>query len=75
MMTIQSHRGAPTLEEAARLLKVAVEHLDAEFGVVLIDPTRHLYTVLVDAGTASAEADGVQGPYSNPRIAPFGRPR
>jgi hypothetical protein len=75
MMTIESRRGAPTLEEAARMLKVGVEHLDKEFGVVLIDPNRHLYTVLVDAGAASTEAEGVRGPYSNPGIAHFGRPR
>lgn len=74
-MVIEREQGPPTLEEVARLLNIAVKHLDEQFGVVLTDPRRHLYTVLVDAGAVGARVEGVQGPFSNPGIAHFGRPR
>ena len=74
MMVVEATDGRPTLEEAARQLRVDVKHLDPQFGVVLIDPQRHLYTVLVDAGAVPADARGDRGPFSNPGIAHFGRP-
>ena len=70
-MVVESRKSRPTLEEAARLLKIDAKHLDAQFGVVLIDPQRHLYTVLVDAGVVSASTGGERGPFSNPGIAHF----
>ena len=53
------------------------EEIDAEFGVVPIDPDNHLYTVLVDeqASARVAGQPGVEGPFSNPRIEPFGPPQ
>jgi CO/xanthine dehydrogenase Mo-binding subunit len=61
---------------AAERLGVPAEELDSEFGVVPIDPDNHLYTVMVDeqTGAAAAERPDVDGPYSNPRIEPFGPP-
>lgn len=46
-----------------------------EFGVVEIDPSDHAYSILVDSavafGMAGWERRNVEGPYSNPEIAPF----
>jgi hypothetical protein len=69
-------RGAPSLGEAARQLGVAVEDMDAAFGVVPIDPDRGIYAVQVRAGKLPGQ-QGVppkdyHGPWSNPRIEPFG---
>jgi hypothetical protein len=77
MLTLNGGGSAPSLDEVARRLEVRPAQLDADFGVVLIDPDRHLYTVRgdEDAAAAAAERDGVEGPFSNPRIEPFGPPR
>lgn len=74
-MTVQSDDGPPSLESAARQLGVAPEALDDAFGVVTIDPSRGLYSVQVDAAHLPAEvsdADAFRGPFSTPRIEPFG---
>ncbi len=72
--------GTPTLEEVRQTLHLEPGELDERFGVVAIDPEDHLYTVLVDADAAqrlglSAGNPEVEGPFSNPRIEPFGPPR
>jgi hypothetical protein len=73
MMTIVSPRGAPSLAEVARQLGVGREDIDANFGVVPIDPERGLYAVQVRSGKAHPPASSeYQGPWSNPRIEPFG---
>jgi hypothetical protein len=71
MMTVRHPGGEPSLADVARLLRVDVHHLDPEFGVQLIDDDQ--YTVLVDEHVASQpNPKDVEGPFSNPRIAPFG---
>jgi len=60
----------PTLAEAAAALHVAVEALDAKFGVITVDPRRGLHTVLVHGEVPEELASGFSGPYSNPRIEP-----
>ena len=75
LMTVQSDDGPPTLETAARQLGVRREAVDESYGVVVIDPTRGLYGVQVDAAELSADADAHEpsrGPFSSPAIAPFG---
>lgn len=76
LMTVTVPRGAPSLGEAARQLGVEVEDMDAIFGVVPIDPNRGIYAVQVRAGKLPAQQRGkpedYRGPWSNPRIAPFG---
>jgi hypothetical protein len=75
-MTVRGDDGPPTLESAARQLGVSVADIDPEFGVVLIDPTRGLYSVQVDGDSIADRTGGseepYQGPFSNPRIASFG---
>jgi hypothetical protein len=71
MMVVEGPGRAPTVSEAAGILRVDPVHLDATFGVVLTDPKRNLYTVLVDEEAAGL-AKGGEGPYSNPPISTFG---
>lgn len=76
-MTVELDPEAATVAKAAERLGVEPGQIDAEFGVVSIDPDQHLYTVLVDeeAAAGAAERPGVEGPFSNPRIEPFGPPQ
>jgi hypothetical protein len=76
-MTVRSKDGPPTIEDAARQLGVPVVAVDRVFGVVTIDPKQGLYSVQVDAAQlpADASSDDFSGPFSNPRIEPFGPPR
>jgi len=76
-MTVRSTDGPPTIEDAARQLGVPVVAVDRAFGVVTIDPKQGLYSVQVDAAhlPADAPSDEFSGPFSDPRIEPFGPPR
>jgi hypothetical protein len=65
----------PTPAEAAAQLGVTENDLDKEYGVVPVDPANNLYSVQVRAdrlppGTEAATP--YRGPFSNPRIEPFG---
>lgn len=74
LMTVHGKDGAPSLEAAAQELGIATDALNAAFGVVPIDPGKGLYCVEVQAGRLPADAGSppYEGPYSNPRIEPFG---
>jgi hypothetical protein len=74
LMTVELPPGAVSLEEAAKRLGVAPEQLDAEFGLVPVDPDNNLYSVMVDerAAERAGRRAGAEGPFSNPRIEPFG---
>lgn len=76
LMTVTLPPGAPTLAAAAERLGVAPEDLDAAFGVVPIDPDHGVYAVQVRSDRLpkqpSKPGEDYQGPWSNPRIAPFG---
>jgi hypothetical protein len=74
LMTVHSTDGPPTLESAAHQLGMAVEDIDATFGVVLIDPARGLYSVQVNAERVPhhrEQDEPHRGPFSNPRIDTF----
>jgi hypothetical protein len=75
LMTVHGTGRPPSLEEAARQLGVGVQDVDASFGVVPVDPANGLYGVQVRADRVPAPAEAAEpyrGPYSNPKIAPFG---
>ena len=78
MVTIQAPDAAPTVAELRRRYKLRENEIDASFGVVEVDPAEHVYTVLVEeSAAAKIQPSGnwkVEGPYSNPRIQPFGPP-
>lgn len=77
MFTIEWPSGQPSLADAARILNVQESDLDRSFGVVLIDPDTHEYTVLCRSQACASGAPpgpGVKGPYSNPGIGTFGPP-
>jgi hypothetical protein len=78
MMTIHSADKPPTLQEIAERYQLQPGELDQEFGIVEIDPERHDYAILVEPEVAKKIAPTenwqVSGPYSNPRIEPFGPP-
>lgn len=80
LMTIACPEGAPGLERAAELLGVAAAEMDRGFGVVVLDPQKGLYAVQVHEAAikerpASDAGGQAKGPFSNPRIEPFGPTR
>jgi hypothetical protein len=77
MLTVELDPAEATVDKAAERLGIERDRIDAEFGVVSIDPEQNLYTVLVDEQVAAEAAGrpGVEGPFSNPRIEPFGPPK
>lgn len=75
LVTVEGHGAPPTLDAAAKQLGVAVEDIDAAFGVVPIAPKEGLYSVRVRADRLPAQFDErkpYQGPFSNPPIVPYG---
>jgi len=76
LMTVTLPQGAPSLAAAAERLGVAPQDLDTTFGVVPIDPDKGVYAVQVRSDrlpkNLRQSGEGFQGPWSNPRIAPFG---
>ena len=75
LMTVHGSNGQPSLAQAASELGVSVTDVDDQFGVVPINPAEGLYAVQVRESSVrvghKARGD-YRGPYSNPRIAPFG---
>jgi hypothetical protein len=74
LYSIKAPNGPPSLAEAATLLQIVPSDLDDHFGVVLIDPAQHLYTVntRTDQNNLAGHTSGTAGPYANPRIEGFG---
>jgi hypothetical protein len=75
LMTVTIPGGTPGIERAAEALGVAPDAVDRAYGVVPIDPSRNLYAVQVreDALPKGDSRSGTySGPFSNPRIEPFG---
>lgn len=73
LMTLAAKGRPPTLADAARHLGVEESGLNAEFGVVLVDPANGVYCVEVYAASlptgSGADRDGTyRGPFSNPGI-------
>ncbi len=75
LMTVAIPGPKPGIVQAAKAMGVRREALDQGFGVVPVDPERHLYAVQVCASAvpqAASDDESYRGPFSNPRIAPFG---
>jgi hypothetical protein len=75
LMTVECPAGKPTVESVAHKLGVPLDAIDRKFGVIAVDPDRHLYSVRVRADAAAPSYDSkgnYRGPFSNPKIAPFG---
>src|SRR5215831_6330589 len=75
LMTVHGANGPPSIAEAAAQLGMKAEDIDAAYGVVPLDPKQGLYAVQVPAERVPAGAESAtpyQGPFSNPRIEPFG---
>jgi hypothetical protein len=79
MLTIQWPQGQPTLEDLQKLFSLADNEVDPAFGVIEVDPVDHIFTFLVEETAAARIHPGpgrdVAGPFSNPRIEPFGPPQ
>jgi hypothetical protein len=74
MMTLRLAPERASLATAAGELGVAERELDADFGVVEIDPDRHRYAVMIEERAAArvGRRPGIEGPFANPPIEPFG---
>lgn len=71
LYTIEATGGQPTLVEAANILGRPARDLDAGFGVMLIDPRRKLYAVMLHGSASQASSDD-QAAFANPAIDTFG---
>jgi hypothetical protein len=69
----------PTLEQVKRRLSLRDDELDETFGVVEIDPDTHDHAIRVDEAAAARVTSqpgwSGEGPFSDPKIAPFGPPK
>ena len=77
LVNVQGWDAQPTIAQVSEQLSVPISAFDAEFGVVLVDVENNVYTVRIRADAADkipGDARGASGPFSDPRIAPFGPP-
>lgn len=73
LYTIKLEDKEPSIEDVAEKLGVKKDDIDEEYGVIEIDPDQNLYSVMVEeSAITDAGGEGVEGPFSNPRIEPFG---
>jgi hypothetical protein len=72
MITLRLEPEQASLEEVRRLLGLAEDEVDERFGVVNINPSERLYTILVEEEVAERVrgAPEVRGVFSNPKIEP-----
>ena len=68
----------PSIADVKQRFGLADAEIDEVFGVIEIDPDTHSYAIRVEDTAARRIGEGstnAQGPYSDPKIAPFGPPR
>jgi hypothetical protein len=69
----------PSLDEVKRRFGLRDDDIDATFGVIEIDSKTHTYTIRVEEAAAARITGRPDwkggGPYSDPKIAPFGPPK
>ena len=77
MFNITSPKRVPTIESVCAEHGLKAEEIDRDFGVIAVSPDEHVYTILIEEN-AAARLDPARkplaGPFSNPRIEPFGPP-
>lgn len=81
LMTVTLPADQVTLDAAIAALGVSPADVDVEYGLVPIDPDNGTYALLVseEAGARvgddpAAHGRGVEGPFANPVIEPYGPP-
>ncbi len=81
LFNVTWEQGEPSIEQVCEKYRLEPQELDTEFGINQIDPEANLYSILVDEEAAervreqfSYDTSGIEGPFSNPRIEPFGPP-
>ena len=81
LYTLTWKEGQPSVEQICAEYGLEPEELDPKFGIIEIDPEQHLYSILVDEEAVQRlekregqEPLGLEGPFSDARIAPFGPP-
>ena len=76
MLTLTRDPSRASLEAVTEDLGLGAEDIDGDFGVVEIDPDEHRYAILVEESAAERVSgrEGVEGPFANPAIEPFGPP-
>lgn len=77
MLTLTRDPSGASLEAVKEELGLAEGEIDTDFGLVEIDPDAHRYAILVEEAAASRVGGrpGVEGPFANPPIEPFGPPQ
>jgi hypothetical protein len=77
MITVTRDPTGASLEAVKEDLGLSDEDVDADFGLVEIDPDAHRYAILVEEAAVGrvSETPGVEGPFANPPIEPFGPPQ
>jgi hypothetical protein len=77
MLTLKLDPEEASAAKVRSKLDLSDDELDPDFGVVELDKAQRSYAVLVDEKVAARVqgADGVQGPFANPPIEPFGPPQ
>lgn len=76
MLTIKLDPRHATLQEVRKSLELNNSDIDDDFGVNCIDPSQNLYVVMLEKRAAEKliSHKDVAGPFSNPKIEPFGPP-
>lgn len=78
MLTIKLDPDQASVDAVRKRFDLKPEEIDDRFGVVGVDPSKHVYAVLVDEQAATAIADrdpDVSGPFADAKIEPFGPPQ
>ena len=72
LYTIKWEGTKPTIEQVVEKFGFDKKDIDAEFGIIEIDPQDNLYSILLEETTIAEKfPKTVEGPFSNPRIEPF----
>jgi hypothetical protein len=77
MYTVKLDHAETSLDHVKRKLDLTDDEVDANFGVVNLDPRENLYAILVDDKAVQKldETEGAEGPFANPRIETAGPPK